>query len=300
MLALSDLHLGVFNRERLAGGQERVLDETTLISQIEQCIADHDHIIFNGDSLELVYPHTNEQWFAELLEDWAQQAQQADTTLHWVLGNHDDTSALEQALGEIAERYPEHVNVHPVALRLGSALFTHGDLPLRQHHYDDMQVESRRLDREKPMGTKLAQSFGERGETMAATVGKHANSLVHTPVSALTHTFRRPEQQVTRLYHSLADSALLAGMDTADGQRLPRVQDIVTGHTHTPYIGLERRGDGCYAHPLRFHNSGTGVEQALFQPVRLTAGKEQAIAETVALDGSNLQPVTEKQNARQR
>lgn len=281
----SDTHLGVENRTWVAGGKRRVCSEEEVMTSLEQSVRDYDHTVLNGDIFETVYPQSQSPDHAAVMRDLAAKAGEAGHHLHYVVGNHDDPPELLSALETVASDYPEHFHMHPVALRLGDALFTHGDLPLRHSHYEDMEVDTRRMGREQPMGTRYGRGFGEVGEKLTATAGRHLNGAVHAPVSGVTHVLRGPKAQMDKLWQALDGSPLLEEMQTADGQTLPPVRHVVTGHTHSPYVGMEQRGEGRQSQPVYFHNSGAGLVKSLFQPVVLTTGKDRQISEVMAVDG---------------
>lgn len=218
--------------------------------------------------------------FSALIDEWIATAEASEKgcRIHFVQGNHDDASDLDAMLKQKAIEHPEHFFVHPVAVRIGATLFTHGDLPLRSGAYHEITTESRHLNWERPMGTRIYKELEPPVRTWAEFISKTGNAWVHNPVQNTLDTLIPLQTTVNALYDGLKDSTLLAQMPSADGTFLPAVTDIVTGHTHNPFTAMKPIAkNGKVLSEIRFHNTGTALVKDRFNPWLITVGKDQLI-----------------------
>ncbi len=270
----------------MGGSYGNPLPENEVTAYLFDCVKAHNHTILNGDIFEAADRMTEFEGYHDL-SDYAKAtvgalaaiAKEHGHHVHVMTGNHDDMPELISAVEALEEEFGGVLHIHPVALRLGAAFYTHGDLPIRngRQEYEDMSPERRKLGHEAPMKESFKQDFSweDRMKKRAANTYK-----THGGSSDIIN-------RVKQLYSALKDSPLLNAMECVDGETLPAVTDVVTGHTHVNYINeipLALQIDGCDSDTLlKFHNSGTALAQSLFVPIVLTAGKDQSIATAEAM-----------------
>jgi DNA repair exonuclease SbcCD nuclease subunit len=287
IISLSDLHYGVHQRQFVAGVTRSYTtspnyEEEEITAMILDAISRADHVVLNGDIFEMVYSKGEDRQallkdFSALMDVWihAAQAKPNGCVVHMVQGNHDDASDLEALLQEKMAEHPNHFRTHPVALRLGSAFFTHGDLPLRQSQHAEINVETRLLGWESPMGTK---NLPKPARPWVEYVAKTGNALIHSTAERARNILIPAQSIVNDLYAALCDSPLLNAMTDAKGNALPAVTDIITGHTHHPFrefIPLDN--NNMPLSDIHFHNTGTALKRDMFHPLCLTVGESQSL-----------------------
>lgn len=127
--------------------------------------------------------------------------------VHYVLGNHDDAPEIREALGLLAE-VEDRFSWHPRHVRLGSALFVHGDL-------------------DRPRKSDHGQRPGPtRERAYQAAIALH----LHRAAASLAF----PHRAVLRGLHRYADRLEAGG----DGP----IKDVFFGHTHRPMARAPYRG----------------------------------------------------------
>lgn len=127
--------------------------------------------------------------------------------VHYVLGNHDDTPEIREALGALSGA-EERFSWHPHHLRLGSALFVHGDV--------DRQRSSNHGPNPGPA----------RERAYAAAIALH----LHRAAAAIAF----PHRAVLRGLHRYADRLEASGGEP--------IRDVFFGHTHRPMERASYRG----------------------------------------------------------
>ena len=283
VLAVSDMHYGVVGREYIAGRGRSYYREADMTEMLTEAMKHSEHLVLCGDIFETVYGKGRDKaamrhHYEEIVDQWLEAASHTGCRIHMLIGNHDDSPKLVKMLERKAARMPERFTLHPVALRLGPSLFIHGDIPLRMPQYDDMSIKNRFLGREKFMGQRMVEGLPDRTQHWAEGLAKFANSKVHFMAQRVTDLMRHPQRAVNLLYANLHDSSLVREMETADGSVLPPVTDVISGHTHMQYLGLQARDEeGNALSALRFHNTGTAVEQKRFHPLLLRLDEHRAL-----------------------
>ena len=127
--------------------------------------------------------------------------------VHYVLGNHDDTPEIRGALGALSGA-EERFSWHPHHLRLGSALFVHGDV-------------------DRPRSSNHGPNPGPaRERAYAAAIALH----LHRAAAAIAF----PHRAVLRGLHRYADRLEASGGET--------IRDVFFGHTHRPMERASYRG----------------------------------------------------------
>lgn len=127
--------------------------------------------------------------------------------VHYVLGNHDDTPEIREALGALSGA-EERFSWHPHHLRLGSALFVHGDV-------------------DRPRSSNHGPNPGPaRERAYAAAIALH----LHRAAAAIAF----PHRAVLRGLHRYADRLEASGGEP--------IRDVFFGHTHRPMERASYRG----------------------------------------------------------
>lgn len=164
-------------------------------------------------------------WLRELL------GRAPDASLHYVLGNHDDVPELREGLTALAAT-EERFAWHPHHLRLGAALFVHGDLDRpRSPHQGSRPGRAR-----------------ERAYDAAIALRLHR--------AAASLAF--PHRAVLRELHDYADRV---EADEDGGA----IRDVFFGHTHRPMTREPFRG-------RRYHNGGAPIDGVRFRIIEESIG----------------------------
>lgn len=206
------------------------------LGHIHTAAAQADFFVLNGDIFDFKWTmlasvdHTVTAavaWVRELV------TAHPSCAFHYVLGNHDCIAAFAEALAEVA-RACGNFHVHPSHLRLGTALFLHGDLPLR-----------RRFRRSRgPAGRKipdrvLTETVRKKSRFLAFCYRLVVGMRAHRTVDLV----RSRWLDVRRLHRALAED----GTHLGEG-----VTDVYFGHTHAPLQDYRVGG-------VAFHNTGSAI-----------------------------------------
>jgi UDP-2,3-diacylglucosamine hydrolase len=145
---------------------------------------------------------------------------------HYVLGNHDAVEPFVRMLREAMPGIP-NLALHESILKVGDALFLHGDTAL--HPQAGLGPSSRRL---KPTDRV-------KGRTLSVLYRAVCASHLHRAVAAVAS----PRRSARTILHALHREG---------GPWLGGVTDIYFGHTHVPFNNLDVGG-------YRFHNTGSAI-----------------------------------------
>lgn len=170
------------------------------------------------------------------LEDLALDA--PNCRFHYVLGNHDHVPALMKRLAKLAVREANFA-WHEYCLRLGGAVFLHGDIVERDMDAD--QLAQARLRRPH---TQRAGNVRNWIYDMAVA------TRVHVPIPYFRH---RKERMARRILNHLREF----GHGPESG-----VRNIYFGHTHLPM------SDYVYQ-SVAFHNGGASIKGIPFHILRV-------------------------------
>ena len=171
-------------------------------------------------------------WLGELAEAFPR------CRFYYIMGNHDGVKPLARELAALAAE-TQNLEWRPSYLRLGTALFLHGDLPLR------------RWRRAGPFDRPLSEGFRRKPRALLKCYDWACHMRVHR-CGSLLHRRRRCAKRILR---SLRD-----GPEELAGE----VTDIYFGHSHVAFSGYRYGG-------LTFHNTGSVVRGSRWRllPVRV-------------------------------
>lgn len=197
-----------------------------------------DFFVLNGDIFDFRWTtmpsvERTAKAAAEWLGDFA--AVNPNCVFHYVLGNHDCCENFVEHL-EMAADEISNLNWHPSHLRMGSALFMHGDLP---------------IGGKAPFSREICSAETKKGNMLSRSYGRLIKMGAHKSL-CLFFRKKRCAKRILREVRSDADGP-------ADG-----VTDIYFGHTHVPFSGYTYDG-------VTFHNTGSTIWDLEFNmlPVRI-------------------------------
>lgn len=215
---VSDLHL--FTKRTTAHEQ---------IERLREAAASADFFVFNGDIIDFrwtVLPTVEDTADAAL--DWFRELAEAapNCRFFYVLGNHDCIEFFTEHLVGFANEVP-NFEWHPSYVRIGDALFLHGDLPMRR---------LRRCPITRPLPVM------ERKKGWLWNLGYHlfVQSHLHQFVPLL-YNRRRVAKRILRSMRRDANGLL-------DG-----IRHIYFGHIHRHFSDFEYDG-------FMFHNTGAAIQ----------------------------------------
>jgi UDP-2,3-diacylglucosamine pyrophosphatase LpxH len=195
--------------------------------------------VFNGDTFDFKWRDCQSMAVSAarailFLEDFA--AAHPGCRLHVNLGNHDHAHHFIESLGTLARR-TGNLTWASDYLRIGQALFLHGDVAIRP-----MNAEDLRRYRARWLHRKRAGEFRNRIYDAAFQTG------AHVAVSRLAFPQRSTLRRI---------SAYLEAIGHTAGTGLRKV---CFGHTHVPM-------DGCHFNGIDWYNSGSMLAGMPFSPV---------------------------------
>ena len=227
-LVVSDLH--VFARRSVGGAQFAALGDA---------LRTVDILVLNGDIFDFRWSTLGDlevtqtaalDWLRGVIHDFP------GCEIHYVMGNHDCLATFQEGLVTLAASQPRF-QWHEYSLRLGSAVFLHGDCA-------HATMGAAGLDRYRAVWRRDRQ----RGR-LRAGVYACADRLGLTRLAHEWH-FRR-HQTVRRIIFYLDDAM--------PGWR-HSTRDCYFGHTHLPFTGYEHEG-------IVFHNTGSAIRGMSFRPL---------------------------------
>lgn len=221
-LVVSDLHLWA-----------RRSEGTELLASLAGQLAESDVLVMNGDTFDFrwIALCDREKAFAAAVKELHAVLQRyPQCEIHFLLGNHDCLLGFQRALTTLAARAPRF-HWHAWQVRLGSALFLHGDCA--EARIDALELQSRRdrWERGQRRGLLTSMAYGV-ADGLGLTRWAH-------------ECFFPRHQTVQRITHYL-DRA-------CPGWRL-EIQDCYFGHTHLPFSNHQHEG-------VIFHNTGSSAAQ---------------------------------------
>lgn len=236
-VAVSDLHL--FARRSI--GAE-------YFESLRPQLRSADILLLNGDIFDFRWSTlpTAENTVAAALE-WlhAVAGDFPHCEIHYVLGNHDCPTFFRTQLDSLQNMLPRF-HCHPYGVRLGPALFVHGDCTHRKMDSASLRRYREAWDNHRRHGRLRSEAY-----TVVDRLG----------LTWLTHRGWFPQQgTVERVVHYL---------DRACPGWRERTRECYFGHTHLPFSD-HRDGD------VIFHNTGSGIRGMGFNPKLFSAPDEPA------------------------
>ena len=238
-VVLSDLHL--FSR-RSQG--------VDCVRSMRPALASAEVLVLNGDIFDFRWSTLRGlETTAAAALDWLRGLAEGfpNCRIHYVLGNHDCLALFRERLAALAVALPR-LQWHEHALRLGSALFLHGDCA-------DGEMDASRLRQHR----KPWENDRQRGG-FAATAYLVADRFGLTRFTQARYFPRR--QTVERIAYYLDR--------TSPGWRSD-LRDCYFGHTHLPFSDYEHHG-------VAFHNTGSAIRGMDFHPIVFELATEPGVA----------------------
>ena len=143
----------------------------------------------------------------------------------YIMGNHDGLRPFARRLDALAEDVP-NLTWNPSHVRIGTALFTHGDLFMRQNGGG-------------PFERQLKPGIRQRRRAL-----RRCYRLLH---AMRVHRWHAPVVRSGRCARRFFRSIEQHGNAEADG-----ITDVYFGHTHTRFTDYAHGG-------IRFHNTGSMI-----------------------------------------
>jgi UDP-2,3-diacylglucosamine hydrolase len=228
ILAVSDLHLFA----RRSEGAARFEKIRPQLSQVDALVLNGDTFDFRWSSLptQAVTRRAAVDWLTQLLESIP------GCDLHFVQGNHDCLEAFTDDLRCLALVQPRF-DWHEYWLRLGEALFLHGDCVQSPSDPDGLARyrDPWKQDRQRAASAAVAYAWADR-----------------LGFTRLAHRWCFPRRKVI--------VRITAYLDRACPDWRSGVRTCCFGHTHLPFTGHQHEG-------VTFHNTGSGIRNLGFNPV---------------------------------
>lgn len=228
---VSDLHL--FCRRSRA---PRHLDAMhTAIGDSDLCVLNGDIFDFRWTTLDTIEDTVREaiHWLEGVL------GRHPHTQFHFVLGNHDNVKLFLEAIEPFAGHTPNFF-LHPHHLRLGNALFLHGDVANRQM---------------TGSGLVRYRAGWHDGTKKGRLVNRSYDAAFALRIHKLVHWLAFPPRLVAkRLLYYMEDVG--HGPDAG-------VEAVFFGHTHLVLSGYEHGG-------VRFYNCGAPMPGLTFKIFKTT------------------------------
>lgn len=210
----------------------------------------HNFAFRDNADAHTVVEHAIDQSVA-FLETFLQNNPQ--TTLHFVLGNHELIRKFRNKLDKLQAHYP-NFEWSAEAIKIGDGLFVHGDLPMSRST-DRFRLNFGITDEER-VTHRLREARSEMG--WVATMTK----AVERPGQAVVNFFRSPKRCVPMLHHWLMHHQHLYQTDDSELSisenrvhtpfTMDGIQHVFFGHTHVKFDNLAPQKYGG----LVFHNTG--------------------------------------------
>jgi len=205
-------------------------------------------VVLNGDIFDFRWSTLRDldttvaaamEWLRDLLETFPQ------CRVHYILGNHDWFSPFRGEIAALARHQPR-LRCHEHGVRLGDALFLHGDCAHRKMDAGGLGRYRQCWDNDRRHGALRTGAY-----LMADRLG----------ITQFTHARWFPrERTVERIVHYL---------DRAWPVWRHNVRDCYFGHTHLPFS--DYRHDG-----VAFHNTGSAIRGLHFNPITFEVHDDSA------------------------
>lgn len=205
---------------------------------MSRAAADADFCVLNGDIFDFRW--TTLPSIADTVEaagEWLRSFAQSHPAcqFYYVMGNHDGFDFFAEHLDGMVGGV-ENLNWHPSHVRIGNALFLHGDLVLHGPMKD-------------PFARPLTRKLRKESDGMI--------SVYH-----LMHRMRLQRMVAPLMKKKWCVDRLAQSFELARPHITGGVTDIYFGHTHLQFSGLRHKG-------YTFHNSGAVTHGFTWNPMKV-------------------------------
>lgn len=291
-VTLSDLHLfSDYAEYANSEAFERLLDHTLGVPGVlpstsrERYTPNADVCVLNGDIFEFEKPSArySQQEMVDNAIDWMRKlvTRHPKTEFHYIFGNHDAVESGDSSLSfarrmhELADELSAEgyrFTVHDVSCVIGcNALFTHGDIPLRNLEMEQprqfMDAEKARYPDDLTLTNAISGSLQNDPTHNLETwfnILAYKSELVHKLFLGLAAVHNHHTRITPVIAENLAET--LSNMQNVKHKPV----HIFTGHTHLPVENLKYKIQATdaegqpYEQKFRFHNTGSGVRMEEF------------------------------------
>ncbi len=198
-----------------------------------------DTLVLNGDTFDFrwsMHPSEKSSIHAALL--WMERlaVQFEGRRIHYVFGNHDCLRSFRTRVEEFA-LHNKVLRLHDASVRLGHALFLHGDCSIPQMTGARLAAYREAWSKDRPFGPVNSGLYA-----IAASTG----------VGKLLHQYYFPRQATV--------GRVSRYLDEVSPEWRQGTVDCFFGHTHMPFRNHVEGG-------IRFHNTGSAIRGMGFQPL---------------------------------
>jgi UDP-2,3-diacylglucosamine hydrolase len=234
-IVISDLHL--FARRSRGAARFDAVREKLNHAEV---------LVLNGDIFDFRWSTLGDQqktlpaamdWLSGLANDFP------DCQIHFIIGNHDCTVAFQRELSRFAAGQTRF-QWHEYLLRLGPALFFHGD------------CAHRRMDRH---GLNRFRGNWQRDWCWSPALATAYECVDRLGITRRVHEWHFPKQKTVERIAYYLDN-------TCPGWR-DQTRDCFFGHTHLPFSNYKYEG-------VSFHNTGSAIHNLEFNPIHFEAPLE--------------------------
>jgi len=228
-IVVSDLHLFA----RRSNGE-------ACFHSVRADLASVDLLVLNGDIFDFRWStlpghgttvDAAVTWLQDLAADFPR------CEIHYVLGNHDCLALFRDRLPRLCAT-GSRLHWHEHHLRLGTALFLHGDCTVDRMDLPALQAYRRIWEQDRQRGTVAGAAY-----LLADRLG----------LTRWVHDRHFPrDRTVARIVHHLDH--------THEGWR-KQIRDCYFGHTHRAFADHASEG-------VNFHNTGSAIRGMEFKPIR--------------------------------
>ncbi|HEX2853761.1 MAG TPA: metallophosphoesterase [Opitutaceae bacterium] len=241
-VVISDLHLFA---HRSVGGD--------CFASVRDRLAGADVLVLNGDIFDFRWstlPDVETTVAAALAWLRALSAEFPHAEVHYVLGNHDCPAFFHAGLDHLAGTF-SGFHWHRHGVRIGSALFVHGDCTHRKMDRAGLQHYRKCWDNRRQHGAWRAHAY-------RAVDRLGVTWLTHKAWFPRRHTVRRLSHYLDRSYPTWRETA----------------RDCYFGHTHLPFSDYRCEN-------VTFHNTGSGIRGMGFNPKLFTVSARRGESQDV-------------------
>ena len=227
-IVVSDLHLFARRSQGLAR-----------LDSIRDKLAAAEVLVLNGDTFDFRWSTVGNQ--AETLSaaiQWLHHraGEFPNCQIHFIVGNHDCLPSFRDELTRLA-RLLHRFQWHEHLLRLGPALFVHGDCAHRRMDGDGLVRFRENWERDWQWNSAMAVAY---------------ECIDRLGITKRVHELHFPRQKTIERLSFYLDSSHPGWRETT--------RDCYFGHTHLPFVNHEHNG-------IRFHNTGSAIRQQEFNPI---------------------------------